>query len=406
MKNIFTSKLLWMSAASVLTIAFISILLFHSTKTSVQVSADGEKGLVRTHADTVAELFEELNIEPEEHDELSHSLSDSVTYGMDIEHKEAKEIQVSDGDDVQNVYTTASTVGQLMTEEDIGVKDRDHVSPEPSESLENGMSISIDRAFQVTVKDGTNEEEVWTTASTVDELLKEQAISVEEEDRLNPETDAELDAAQRVTITRVEKTVKTTEEETDYPTVTKQDGDLAEGKEKVVSEGSTGIVEREYRITKVNGNIEDRVLIGETVKKESRDRVIAVGTKEPERKTAVAAATTTDEPSGATSTSSTDASSKARTLQMEATAYTADCAGCSGVTATGVDLNANPDKKVIAVDPNVIPLGSEVWVEGYGTAVAADTGGAINGNRIDLHVSDKGEAFNFGRKRVQVKILD
>src|SRR5699024_7259225 len=72
------------------------------------------------------------------------------------------------------------------------------------------------------------------------------------------------------------------------------------------------------------------------------------------------------------------------TISAEATAYTASCDGCSGTTATGVDLNENSDEKVIAVDPDVIPLGSKVHVEGYGTATAADTGGDINGDRVDL----------------------
>ena len=64
---------------------------------------------------------------------------------------------------------------------------------------------------------------------------------------------------------------------------------------------------------------------------------------------------------------------------MTATAYTAYCNGCSGITTTGINLRANPNLKVIAVDPSVIPLGSKVWVEGYGYAVAGDTGGAIKG---------------------------
>ncbi|MFC2949861.1 3D domain-containing protein [Virgibacillus sediminis] len=95
-----------------------------------------------------------------------------------------------------------------------------------------------------------------------------------------------------------------------------------------------------------------------------------------------------------------------RTLTVESTAYTAGCAGCSGVTATGVDLNANPNAKVIAVDPSVIPLGTEVYVEGYGYAVAADTGGAINGNKIDVHVPSKDQAYSWGRRTVEVTIVD
>lgn len=93
-------------------------------------------------------------------------------------------------------------------------------------------------------------------------------------------------------------------------------------------------------------------------------------------------------------------------ISMTATAYTAYCEGCSGTTSTGIDLRSNPNQKVIAVDPKVIPLGSRVWVEGYGEAIAGDVGGAIKGNIIDVFLQDKQEALNWGRKTVTVKILD
>ncbi len=95
----------------------------------------------------------------------------------------------------------------------------------------------------------------------------------------------------------------------------------------------------------------------------------------------------------------------AREIDVTATAYTANCAGCSGITATGVNLLENPDEKVISVDPDVIPLGTEVYVEGYGYATAADTGSAINGNKIDVFIPSRQEALNWGRKQVSVKIL-
>jgi len=95
-----------------------------------------------------------------------------------------------------------------------------------------------------------------------------------------------------------------------------------------------------------------------------------------------------------------------KTMTMTATAYTANCAGCSGVTYTGINLKANPNQKVIAVDPRVIPLGSKVYVEGYGTAIAGDTGGAIKGNRIDVFIPDQASAMAYGIKTVKVTILN
>jgi len=82
---------------------------------------------------------------------------------------------------------------------------------------------------------------------------------------------------------------------------------------------------------------------------------------------------------------------------MEATAYT----WTENRTATGTW----PSRGTVAVDPRVIPLGSELYVEGYGPAVAADTGGDIKGQRIDLYMESYEEAIQFGRRQVLVEVL-
>lgn len=93
-------------------------------------------------------------------------------------------------------------------------------------------------------------------------------------------------------------------------------------------------------------------------------------------------------------------------LMVTATAYTAYCKGCSGTTAYGIDLRSNPNQKVIAVDPRVIPLGTKVWVEGYGVAIAGDTGGAIKGNKIDVFIPSYEDAMEWGVKKIKIKILE
>lgn len=98
--------------------------------------------------------------------------------------------------------------------------------------------------------------------------------------------------------------------------------------------------------------------------------------------------------------------STGKVMTVSSTAYTASCSGCSGHTATGVNLKNNPNAKVIAVDPNVIPLGSKVHVEGYGYAIAADTGSAIKGNKIDVFFPEKSSAYRWGNKTVKIKILN
>ncbi|MGN7893097.1 3D domain-containing protein [Bacillus sp. 22475] len=100
-------------------------------------------------------------------------------------------------------------------------------------------------------------------------------------------------------------------------------------------------------------------------------------------------------------------------IYVEATAYTADpgengyAPGQQVFSAWGhYNLTANPGMKLIAVDPNVIPLGKTVNVEGYGVAIAADTGGAIKGHRIDVLMPDKGSSSSWGRRTVKVTILN
>lgn len=145
-------------------------------------------------------------------------------------------------------------------------------------------------------------------------------------------------------------------------------------------------------------------LSGEGQPAQNNKKVVQQNTKTTTESTTATKTTTKTETN--TNTSESTGQEAGKTISVSATAYTADCNGCSGVTATGVDLNANPDAKVIAVDPSVIPLGSKVYVEGYGYATAADTGGAIKGNKIDVFIPSQDAALNWGRKQVNIQILN
>ena len=96
--------------------------------------------------------------------------------------------------------------------------------------------------------------------------------------------------------------------------------------------------------------------------------------------------------------------SYSKVMTVTATAYSRNEAGLSNKTASGIDLSQTPN--VIAVDRNVIPLGTKVYVEGYGYAVAGDTGGAIKGNKIDVHFDSVSRCYEWGRKTVKLYVLD
>lgn len=131
--------------------------------------------------------------------------------------------------------------------------------------------------------------------------------------------------------------------------------------------------------------------------------------------TDASAETTTETPTSATVAETTaevtaaepaESQPQGQTMTMESTAYSSDPADTLGggtVTATGQNLLENP--MAVAVDPSVIPLGTRLYVEGYGEAYAVDTGSAIQGNIIDVHFPTAAQANNWGRRQVQVTIL-
>ncbi|MGY4691896.1 ubiquitin-like domain-containing protein [Salibacterium sp. K-3] len=376
-----------------LTAAGLFYAVHETTKATVTITKGEEEMTVATHADTVKGLLEEQNLDVKERDELSSSFTDPIVGNMELEWMPARQITVSDDETTSEIWTTASTVGEVLKEQNIDVGPNDDLNKDITASVQDGMTVAYEPAFPVTVQDQDETEEVMTTESTVAEVLKEADIALDDNDRVEPGKETAVSHETKLEVIRVEKVTDVVKEEQDYATVTRRDDSLANGQEEVMESGSKGVVEKKYEVVLENGEEVSRELVDETQVKESEDKVVAVG---PTDQTAVASR----------GSSPSESSAGGRTISMEATAYTADCTGCSGITATGVNLNANPNRKVVAVDPAVIPLGTRVHVEGYGEAVAADTGGAINGRRIDVHVPTNQQAMSFGRRNVQVTILE
>lgn len=158
---------------------------------------------------------------------------------------------------------------------------------------------------------------------------------------------------------------------------------LAPGMSKVREQGEKGVERRVIRTTYVGGEINDERTIHQFFRDAPKKRVVMQNTKPVKIETA------------AMDISKLNVKS---TFTVEATAYT----HTGNPTATGV----YPREGLIAVDPRVIPLGTQVYVEGYGYAVAADTGGAIKGNIIDVFFPSLQRCLDWGRRPVQIYILD
>jgi uncharacterized protein YabE (DUF348 family) len=371
--------------------AIVGFLFYEGTKKTVALTLDGEQKEIRTHASTIKDILKDLKISTHSRDYLYPTESTEVTNNMKVIWEPAKQVKVLVGNKEKSIWTTADTVKEMLSDKEIELGEHDKISPSLDQKITGNMKVKIDTAFSFKLVDGGKEKKVWSTSTTVADFLKQQGIKLNDSDRVEPSLDKVVKANDIVKVTRVEKVTDVVEEPTDYAVVTKKDSDLSKGKEEIVQQGEKGLVERKYEIVKENGKEVSRKLLSEKTLKESKDKVVNVGTK-------VLVAQV--------SRGASDSSGGGQEFYVNSTAYTGSCNGCSGVTSTGINLNANPNVKVIAVDPSVIPLGTKVYVEGYGYAVAADTGSAIRGHKIDVFFSSKSDAYRWGRKQVKVKILN
>lgn len=372
-------------------VLYTSMMVLEITKTDVHLTINGEDKTIKTHKHTVEEILEQEDIVASEHDDISHPLDTEIKDGMEIYYEAAKQITLDIDGNKNTYYSTAQTVGEFFEEENIKIKKHDEVSLKNKEALTDGLHINVKKAFKVAIDDGGQEKSAQVVGGTVEEVLKDHEINWNTYDKITPNLNEKVEKGTSIKIVRVEKKEEEVVEELAFDIETKNDSSLEKGKEKVLTEGKNGKVVKTYQVTFENGKEVERQFIDEKIKEETVNQVVAVGTKEPVQ-------TLSAESSGNTG--------GGKTLTMTASAFTAGCSGCSGYTATGINLKANPNQKVIAVDPNVIPLGTKVWVEGYGEAIAGDTGGNIKGNRIDIHVPNKSTATSWGVRNVQVKILD
>jgi len=398
MKNLFLgslrSKQTVISIISlVLFVSVISFVLYQGTKKTVTLDANGETIEVTTHAKTVEQLLQDQNIDIAEHDKISPSLNTKIANGLAISWEQAKEVTISVDGNQSKVWTTETQVKDILKEANIEVSKHDSLVQGLDTEIGADNKIDIQKAFQVSLVDGVNERQVWSTSTTVANFLKQQGIQLNEFDRVENNLKDVITPQSKITVVRVEKVIDVVEDSLDFAIEKKQDASLQKGKQKVVTAGQQGLTTKTYEIVKENGQVVAKNLQSEKVVKEPKKQVVAVGTK-----TVVASAPTVSRGS------SEPASGKE--FYVTATAYTPNCNGCSGISATGINLKSGSGLKVIAVDPSVIKLGSKVWVEGYGTAIAGDTGGAIKGNRIDILVQSESQASNWGVRKVRVKVLN
>jgi 3D (Asp-Asp-Asp) domain-containing protein len=295
----------------------------------------------------------------------------------------------TDGD-THSVSTSASSVSELLAERGIRIEDGDFVSAPLDMPLAEGMKVEFRHAVTIEIFVGKNKRTVRSSAATIADLLAEQRIGIGPEDEVTPPLNVPPLPHDVVHVTRVDSWTLHERESVAPQTRERTDTQLALGTTRTIDPGRSGLRATTVRFVRRDGGKAVRTVLASRIIRSPRPRVVVRGIAEYASLAHVAE-------QGFTSALHFAGSA----LHMIATAYTAGCYGCSGFTATGSRAGFG----VIAVDPNVIPLGTRLFIPGYGRAVAGDTGGAIRGHRVDLGMNTVAEALRFGRRPITVYVL-
>jgi 3D (Asp-Asp-Asp) domain-containing protein len=231
--------------------------------------------------------------------------------------------------------------------------------------------------------------DVTTPEETVGSMLKAEGITLGSDDKINIDKEAKLSKDMEIVITRVEVKTNTESIPLSFKEVVKENSSLANTKREVVQNGRDGEKQVTTKIVYEDGTEVSREVVSEKVTISPVDKIIVQGTY----------------PLMPVS-SSGEAVAYSRVFKARATAYWAVRGVGKTNTASGKKAVRDPNGySTIAVDPSVIPYNTKLFVEGYGFAIAADTGTAIIGNTIDVFFNTYGEACKWGVKYVNVYVL-
>jgi resuscitation-promoting factor RpfB len=368
----------------------------------VVVVVDGREKVIYAHNEAPADLLAQANVPLAHQDSVSLRsplVTDPAGTRMRLVVKRAKEVMIEQGGIRTSLYSHAATVGEAILDAGIKFYRADRISPDPATPLETGMHISLERSVPINIRVDGHVLRTRTHRTRVGEVLADMGVTVNGQDYTIPALEAPLteaasgttealqtvaatagiaaapQTALEIQVVRVSESVIVEQNPVPFDSVWQPDPNAEIDTQGLMQEGEPGVMERRIRLRYENGQVVERRVEGESLILAPKNRVMGYGTKIVVR--------TLQTGSGPVD--------YWRVVRMLATSYSASTAGVPttasyyGRTATGIPMRDG----IVAVDPSVIPLRSQVYVPGYGVGLAADTGGAIKGKRIDLGYSDE-----------------
>lgn len=290
----------------------------------------------------------------------------------------------------ETFVTYKGTVKDVLQENGIEVNPKDKLQPSLESKVFEKEPIKLKRAIQVNLMANGVKLEIQTAEDNIEEMLdaedatlKEQGIEFNKDFyEVSPSLDSKVEDSLSVQLVKVETKDVVEKQVIDFDTIVEKNGDLDKSVKNVKTEGANGEKEITYQVSYKDGVESSRKVKSTKVISEPKNKVVVQGT-------------------GTVYASRGASVSGKKQITCSTTAYSG-----GGVTSSGrKPSRVEGGLSTIAVDPTVIPMGSKVYIEGYGYAVAADTGSGIKGNKIDLYFNSDKETRDWGRRKVQLTIV-
>jgi uncharacterized protein YabE (DUF348 family) len=296
---------------------------------------------------------------------------------------------VVDGNPIKLV-TYQKTFDSALKKANIEIDVKDKIDKALNSKIANKDVITIHRAVNLKVFVDNKELNIKSAEKDIALMLSTEKVTLSPNDKVSPSKESKLSTDMEVIITRVKtETIKETKS-IDYKTVIEKDNNTLKSHSKVLQKGINGEKSITLNLTYENGKEVNREVVKETIVKEPQSKIIVQGTLP-------------------TISFSRGDSSKTsgKIINVKATAYWAVNGVNSTYTASGRKAVRNPNGySTIAVDSSIIPLGTKLYVQGYGYAIAADEGSGVVGKFIDVYFNTREEACDWGVKYLKVQILD
>lgn len=306
-----------------------------------------------------------------------------------------KQIILSVNNNETEIRTYAKTLSDLLEEENISLEDVTDSDVDLDAILRDGQKVDVEVTSDFKILVDNDIREIRMAAASVADVLEKAGVVLGENDVVEPDLQKKLFGDTVIDVHRVTVKEEVRETELAYSVETQRDPAIASGDKLILQAGVCGLQRDTYRITYWDGEFYREELISSEVTDPVAE-IVAVGSG-----VSVLAVDDPENENGSIASrySAPQGIRSAKTLILKATAYH-EPEGSLTKSGTLSRVGA------VAVDPDVIPLGTKLYVESYGYCVAEDTGGLIKGNRIDLYFDSEAECIDWGVRDVIVHILE